>query len=203
MRAFNTSIDETINKEKLPNIPSRDQIDQATEEGQKTDGRNSSCSVREEDILNSSIRFPMQLAMITNLNMLKDQQEKIMKISNYRDKKAHVNKIINSHRQEYGIPETQRNKLALCVTEIGGMLLEDMTMRSYADGRERITSIDAAQFSVSERKGSKLYDGMTDSKAFEGMAETMRFECMSTSGANSILQMAESTNEPVEIVLGE
>ena len=69
------------------------------------------------------------------------------------------------------------------------MLLEDMTVRSYADGKEKITSIDAAQFSVSE-KGSP---------AFEGMAETMRFEGMSQSGANSILQMAESTNEPTEI----
>ena len=89
------------------------------------------------------------------------------------------------------------------MTEIGGMLLEDMTMRTHADGKERVASIDAAQFSVSERKGSKLYDGMTDSKAFEGMAETMRFEGMSTSGANSILQLAESTTEPIEIVLGE
>ena len=44
----------------------------------------------------------MDLATVTTLNMIKDQQEKIMKNSNYRDKKAHVNKIINSNRQDFG-----------------------------------------------------------------------------------------------------
>ena len=100
--------------------------------------------MREEDINYSSIRFPRDLATVTTLSMIKDQQEKIMKNSNYRDKKAHVNKIINSNRQDFGVQEAQKHKLALCVTEIGGMLLEDMTVRSYADGKEKITSIDAA-----------------------------------------------------------
>ena len=113
-----------------------------------------------------------------------------MKISNYRDKKAHVNKIINSNRKDHDTEVSQKHKLALCVTEIGGMLLEDMTVRSYADGQEKITSIDAAQYSVSDRKASKAY---------EGMAETMRFEGQSHSGAHSILQMADSTNEPTEL----
>ena len=66
--------------------------------------------------------------MINNLSMIKSQQEKIMKSANYRDKRAHINKIINSHREEYGISEYQKLELANCITEIGDMLLEDMTI---------------------------------------------------------------------------
>ena len=101
-----------------------------------------------------------------------------MKISNYRDKKAHVNKIINSNRKDYDTSVSQKHKIALCITEIGDMLLEDMTVKNYVDGQEKITSIDAAQYSVSDRKASK---------AFEGMAETMRFEGQSHSAVDSIL----------------
>ena len=94
----------------------------------------SSCSIREDNISKQSILHHTKLSLLKEIGIscssvvLGRDNEKVIKSSNYRKSKARMNEFIDQHKQEYGRQESLLDKPVLCVTELGGLELLDMTV---------------------------------------------------------------------------